>query len=219
MVRVYYHIYAIEGVEQIIEEQLSLIQKNFDFAYKLNIGICCSKENQNISKVFNILNGFGINYLLRDVRVGGNEFVTLDTMISDRNQLSEKDFVFYLHTKGASKFKDSAYNNIVDWRNLMMYFNVEKVKNVFSIFERTTYNTYGCLLRQVGSFKTFYDGNFWWAKGDYIKSLNLDEIRTSNRFNAETNFIQNGENWKPYSIHSSNINHYLEPYPIEKYKI
>ena len=29
MVRVYYHIYAVEGVEEIIDEQLSLIEKNF----------------------------------------------------------------------------------------------------------------------------------------------------------------------------------------------
>ncbi len=219
MVRVYYHIYAIDDVESIIDEQISSMLTNFDFRYKLNIGISCNKENQNISKIFKTLNKFGIDYLIRDVRIAGNEFVTLDSIIDDMNEISESDYILYLHTKGASKFKDVAYKNVEDWRNLMMYFNVEKVKNVFSIFERTTYNTYGCLLRNVGSFKTFYDGNFWWARGKYIKTLNIKDIKTSNRFNAETNFIQNGENWKPYSIYNTNINHYLEPYPAEKYKL
>jgi hypothetical protein len=34
MVHIYYHIYAIDGVEEIIDEQLSLIEKHFDFLLK-----------------------------------------------------------------------------------------------------------------------------------------------------------------------------------------
>ena len=45
MVYVYYHIYAIDGVESIIDEQLSLIESNFSFPFILNIGISIPTEN------------------------------------------------------------------------------------------------------------------------------------------------------------------------------
>ena len=48
MVHVYYHIYAIDGVESIVEEQISLLKKHFDFPYILNIGISLAEENKSI---------------------------------------------------------------------------------------------------------------------------------------------------------------------------
>ncbi len=45
MVHIYYHIYAIEGVEEIIDEQLFLIEKHFDFPYILNVGISIAENN------------------------------------------------------------------------------------------------------------------------------------------------------------------------------
>lgn len=217
MVRVYYHIYAVDGVESIIDEQLSLLQKNFNFNFNLNVGIACTGENKNISNVIKTLNKNITNYTIRDVRIKASEFTTLDSMLDDINLIKNNDFIFYFHTKGASKMYDSNYNCIEDWRKLMMYFNVERVKDVFNIFSRTQYNTFGCLLDSLPSGQ-FYSGNFWWAKGEYIKTLNLENVKRS-RFNAELQFIQKGENWKPYSIYNSNINHYTEPFPKEKYKI
>jgi hypothetical protein len=64
----------------------------------------------------------------------------------------------------------------------------------------------------------FYSGNFWWAKADYIKTINLENVKR-NRFNAELQFIQLGNNWKPYSIFNSKVNHYMETFPKEKYRI
>ena len=55
MVHIYYHIYAIEGVEPIINEQLSLIEKHFDFPYTLNIGISIADDNKSTSEILNIL--------------------------------------------------------------------------------------------------------------------------------------------------------------------
>ena len=45
MIHVYYHIYAIDGVESIIDEQLGLLDKHFDFPYILNVGISIANEN------------------------------------------------------------------------------------------------------------------------------------------------------------------------------
>jgi hypothetical protein len=217
MVRAYYHIYAVDGVESIIDEQLYLINKHFTFPYILNIGINVDRENKKISNIISKLIDYDKrNYLIRDIRIGVPEFTTLDLILDDVELMNDDDKVFYLHTKGASKINATNYNNIVDWRNLLMYFNVERVLDIFEAF-KTDYNTFGCLFKEFGNLK-IYDGNFWWAKGEYIKTLNLESIR-KNKANAEMSFIQKGENWKPYTIYNSNVEHYHNPYPKEKYKI
>jgi len=195
MVHIYYHIYAIDGVESIVDEQLSLIENNFDFPYILNVGI--SIANENISTI-PLLDKIKSN--LRDIRSKGNEWTTLDLIRKDAEKFGDSDYILYIHTKGASKQSDNRYENIISWRHLMNYFNIQKVKNVFKLFEKTEFNTYGVLLRGY-----FYSGNFWWAKGSYLKTINL-ETKRLNRFAAEMEFIQSGNDWKPYSPYNNESN-------------
>jgi len=204
MVHIYYHIYAIDGVESIIDEQLSLIEKHFDFPYILNVGI--SIANQNISTI-RILQKIKLN--LRDVRANGNEFVTLDLIEKDKEKFGDSDYILYLHTKGASKQNDL---NIITWRHIMNYFNIEKVKNMFQLFERTTFNTYGIL------FNEFYMGNFWWSTGKYIKTIDANNFDKNNRYLAELAYISNGKNWKPYSSYNiDSKNPYIFNFKREEY--
>lgn len=212
MVYVYYHIYAIDGVETIIDEQLSLIKKHFDFPYILNVGISIAKENQSISY---ILNKFEFE-VVRDVRAMGNEFTTLDLLEKDKKKFGDSDYILYLHTKGASKQNDINFNNIVSWRHLMNYFNIERVKDVFKLFQKTDYNTYGVLFGRAGKW-TIYSGNFWWMKGEYAKTLHIDNVKR-NRFNPEVDYIQNGDNWKPYSPYNNEgTNHYITYFNRDEY--
>jgi hypothetical protein len=201
MVHIYYHIYAIEGVDAIVNEQLELIKAHFDFPYKLNIGISIANDNVPIT---NILNLFNISDL-RDVRAKGNEFVTLELIEKDKEKFGDSDYILYLHTKGASK---QDLENVITWRHLMNYFNIERCKNVFKIFEKTSYNTYGVLLGTAGKWK-LYSGNFWWAKASYLKTIEVGGVKRS-RFNAELKYIQNGKDWKPYSAYNrEGENHYV----------
>ena len=210
MVHVYYHIYAIDGVEDIITEQLNLIKKHFDFPYTLNVGISIAKENQSISKILNMVND------IRDIRAMGNEFTTLDLIEKDRDKFGDTDYILYIHTKGASKQNDINFKNIISWRHLMNYFNIEKVKDVFKLFERTDFNTYGVLFGRAGKW-TIYSGNFWWMKGEYAKTINLENVKR-NRFSAETDYIQNGKNWKPYSPYNNEgTNHYITYFDRKEY--
>jgi len=198
MVHIYYHIYAIDGVESIIDEQLFLIEKHFDFPYILNVGIAIANENVSTSKVLEKFTK--PNHKIRDIRAQGNEFVTLDLIENDKEKFGDSNYILYIHTKGASKQNEPVYKNIQSWRHIMNYFNIEKVKNVFKLFEKTEFNTYGVLLRGY-----FYSGNFWWAKGSYLKTINL-ETKRLNRFAAEMEFIQSGNDWKPYSPYNNESN-------------
>jgi hypothetical protein len=207
MVHIYYHIYAIDGVESIIDEQLDLIKKHFDFPYILNVGISIAEDNTSIDYIINKFEK------IRDVRCKGNEFVTLDLIEKDKQKFGDSDYILYIHTKGASK---QNLENIVSWRHLMNYFNIEKYKNIFKIFEKTDYNTYGVLLGTAGKWK-LYSGNFWWAKASYLKTIKMDGVR-KNRFNAEVDYIQNGMDWKPYSSYNrEGENHYSILFKREEY--
>jgi hypothetical protein len=210
MVHIYYHVYAIEGVESIIDEQLNLIKSNFNFPYVLNVGISIANENQPISHILEKFNK------VRDIRAKGNEFVTLDLIQKDRDKFGDSDYILYLHTKGASKQDTEVYTNISSWRHVMNYFNLEKCKSVINLFEKTNYNTYGILFGTAGKCK-LYSGNFWWAKASYIKSIDVSSVK-KNRFNAEVNYIQNGIDWKPYSPYNrEGENHYSILFKKEEY--
>ena len=220
MVRIYYHIYAIEGVESIIDEQIYLIEKYFNFPFQLNIGISIANENVTSKSLLNKIYAYNKhNYKIRDIRCRGNEFTTLDLIEEDRNIFGDSDYIFYLHTKGASKINEWNYDYLVDWRNLMHFFNIEKYNSVFKIFETTEYNTYGINLKTPTNIKKMaYFGNFWWAKANYIKTLDNKKMDKGNRIDAEFSFIQCGENWKPFTPFNSNVNHYYEAFPKEKYR-
>jgi hypothetical protein len=212
MVHIYYHIYATDGVESIIDEQLNLIKKHFDFPYILNVGIALANQNQSISHIFDKIKN------IRDVRASGNEFVTLDLIQKDKNKFGDSDYILYLHTKGASKQNNAGYNSIISWRHLMNYYNIELNKKVFNIFEKTNYNTYGVLLGKAGNWK-IYSGNFWWIKASYLKTIEMDGVKR-NRYNAEVDFIQNGIDWKPYSPYNrEGENHYLIDFKREEYQL
>lgn len=208
MVHVYYHIYGVENVEPIIDEQLSLIETHFNFPHIVNIGVAIGSSNLPNSWLWDKFYKLNKpNYRIRDVRANGNEFVTIDLIEKDRENFGNSDYILYLHTKGASKIDKPLYNILEAWRHYMNYFNIEKASNVFKIFEQTDYNTYGCNFIQESKIP-HYSGNFWWAKADFIKSIDVSEINKNMRFDAEVNFLTNGVNWKPYSPHNSNVNNY-----------
>jgi len=219
MVIIYYHIYAVEGAESIVRAQLDLIKKYFDFPYVLNIGISIGKDNYSTSNILDELNKTEI----RDVRANGHEFVTLDLIEKDKHKFCDSDYILYFHTKGASKINEAGYEKIKSWREIMDYFNIEKCKNVFKIFEKTDYNTYGILLGNTGKWK-LYSGNFWWAKASYLKTINIQDIKKS-RYDAETSYIQRSQFWKPYSAYNIQgdynndykINHYFIKFNRKEY--
>ena len=211
MVHIYYHIYAIEGVEEIIDEQLSLIEKHFDFPYTLNVGISIANENVSTTSILE-----KIKPNLRDVRNKGNEWTTLDLIRNDTEKFGDSDYILYIHTKGASKQNDNRYENIISWRHLMNYFNIEKVKNVFKLFEETEFNTYGVHYITSNN-RPHYSGNFWWMRSDYAKTINVKNVDKSNRYMAELGYLRNGVNWKPYSAFDPNLNLYLTEIKREEY--
>jgi hypothetical protein len=211
MIRIYYHIYLIDGVETIVDEQLNLITKHFNFPYTLNIGVSIGKQDETTSHIIDKLKPN-----LRDIRAFGNEFTTLDLIEKDKENFGDTDYILYIHTKGVTHMNKAGYNNIISWRHFMNYFNIERHKDVFKLFERTNFNTYGVLMLKDGN-REIYSGNFWWAKALYLKTIKMDGVK-KNRFNAEVDYIQNGVDWKPYSSYNrEGETHYSILFKREEY--
>ena len=200
MIRIYYHIYVIDGVETIINEQLTLIKKYINQPYSLTIGISISENNNLLDDIIKLIYEYDTKSIISDTKLMDNEFVTLNLIERDKSSFDNTDFVLYLHTKGASKQYTNEYSESERWRNIMQLYNIKYIDNVFGVFNSGLYNTYGLLLETVSDYKNIiYSGNFWWMTGEYAKTINIDNVNKSDRCNAELQYIQMGINWKPYS--------------------
>jgi hypothetical protein len=197
MIRIYYHIYALEGVESIIHEQLALIKKYINQPYSLTIGISISENNNSVDDIIKLIYEYDSKIIIGDIKLMGNEFVTLNLIEKDKQSFNNNDYIFYLHTKGVTKQMDS---ESIRWRNVMQLYNIQYIDNVFNVLNSNTFNTYGVLLETVSNpTNIMYSGNFWWMTGHYSKTIDISNVDIESRCNAELQYIQRGIDWKPYS--------------------
>jgi hypothetical protein len=188
MIRIYYHVYAVDGVERIIDEQLTLLDKIKE-PYELSLGLSISDSQFDYSHLLSKINP-------KIIKNYDNEFLTLNLI--EQDNIDDDDFIFYLHTKGASKINTGRYELESNWRRILNYHLIVDYRKVLTSLEN--FNTYGFQLEELDNGIDIYSGNFWWATGKYIKTINTENIDKSNRYNAELNFIQNGDNWNPYFL-------------------
>jgi hypothetical protein len=144
----------------------------------------------------------------------------------------EEDFnVLYLHTKGVTK---PGYQQIIDWTNLLSYFNINKWQDRLKDLEDNDCSgvnffgnpddinhhpsTWG-----YGKAPLHYSGNFWWSKSSHIKNL-----PNMSNWLPDGNYLRwrvMAEMWlcqipdgKYSCAWQSNINHYQQNYPKELYE-
>jgi len=125
-------------------------------------------------------------------------------------------YILYLHTKGISHTNVNRITYIAHWTNLMLHFLVEKYSECINKLNEG-YDTIGCnyIERNQYTDKKHFSGNFWWSKSTYINKLHVLNENTGIRTYAE--FWLFTENPSYYNIYSSNVDHYIYPYPMETY--
>lgn len=99
------------------------------------------------------------------------------TLANIYNDVTEEDQVVYIHTKGisflignrniAGYFSARHVKAINGWREVMEYHIIDLWKERYNDCE--SYDTQGCFL--LDHPWRHYMGNFWWARGSYIRSL------------------------------------------------
>jgi hypothetical protein len=133
--------------------------------------------------------------------------------------LSEQDtedvYYWYLHTKGLRWFGTKYETNILDWIDIMLYWNVVLWKKaVFTL--KHGYDTYGAnAVINSSMYANHYSGNFWWSKSSYLKKLPLTIGPNYN--DPEYWILQMSP--KIFYPYPSKVNHYDFPHPPERYSL
>jgi hypothetical protein len=188
MIRIYYHVYGVDDVDKIIDEQLTLLNEIKE-PFKLTVGLSVSNESYDYNGLLDKISPSILKY-------GENEFLTLNLIQQD--DIEDDDYIFYFHTKGASKINTGLYELESNWRKNLNYYLITKYTEVIRNLKE--YNTFGYQLEELDNGINIYSGNFWWSTGKYIKTINTDDVDKTDRYNAELKFIQNGKNWNPFFI-------------------
>lgn len=189
-------------------------------------------DNTNEIRV-SILNDNGL--IIDDIRFNDTKIVIIykgisseyerPTLLHIKSQCEkdpENTLYYYLHTKGLSHLGTEKEPYVIDWINLMLYWNIERWETAVNILSQDYYWTYGCNHTGI-----HYSGNFWWSKPSHIKRLS----------NYIPDYYTAPEDWvtmlywglttvpihrEYYSVFNSGlegIGHYSNPYPESKYKL
>lgn len=180
-----YHIYCVNEWEALVKEQISALAQSglYEKMDALYISCIVSKD-EDTESIQNIVGRKKCKIISKEYDGKKYEFPALDFIF---NMSQKEDFlVFYFHTKGIScslSGNEKARKNAIAWRKMMEYFNFEKYQVAINVLK--SFDTYGACIREYQS-TTFYDGNFWWSKSSYIKTLpQITEENRKNRYWAE----------------------------------
>lgn len=149
-----------------------------------------------------------------------------ETLISLKNFAEENPEykILYLHTKGVSK--GTLATNA--WRLMMEYFVIDKWKECVNMLN--TYDCVGSNLNPVGETlwgdgsitkpiegSYNFTGNFWWANGKHINTLNHSFLYTNYRVDREL-WIGSNPNSNPGTLYQpEHCDAYVDLYNEENY--
>ena len=175
-----------------------------DNIYINNIGIKIDKSILNINndEKFHLYNYSDNDQLF--------EIPTLNTILRKCKYDLDYDYnILYLHNKGISY--NFNYLEINDWIDMMLYFLIDKYD--ICLEKLLSYDVVGS--NYFNEPYRHFSGNFWWAKSNYLNKIT--EINEYNVDKMEAEKLLFSYNPKYYEMHNSNINHYQQIYPKDKY--
>ena len=214
-VLVFYHITCLNNWKEIVREQCTRIV--FSGLYDIAKYIYCYAIAIDYETMHEFLKLFGDKFVLQETASTGDEWFTLRHIHS---LVDDDACVLYLHSKGVTRFNTtqytahcqtftipSLYQNIVDWRDLMEYHLIKNHKQCIQLLNDE--------IDAVGinycTNPPHFSGNFWWAKGSYIKTL------PTNLPNTEGWVLQNkGRFVSLYQSDLRGYGHYFYAFPLCK---
>ena len=142
------------------------------------------------------------------------------TLLSMRNQAEKDDsstLYYYLHTKGLKHFNTAKEYNVIDWIQLMLYWNIDQWQ--LAVYYLQNYSTYG--INYISFPFWHYSGNFWWVTNTHVRKL--DKIIGDGYTDPEFwifNKVERQSNDSLCIYHSTwrSIKHYHQRYPQWIYK-
>lgn len=156
------------------------------------------------------------------------ELPTLVTLKEHCDNSDEECYVGYIHHKGVTHSYKPIYPMIVEWREMLEYFTIEKWRDATALLNE--YEIVG--VNWSTTPWPHFSGNFWWARSSYIKRLPKLRRTTGAEF-GKTQFGDYTKGWqyqydcevwssmgnpKCYNLHTSGVDHYKQSYPAYNYR-
>jgi hypothetical protein len=189
---IYYHLNDIPGWENVFNSQFSKAQDSRLIESADKIYFCFNGKT-----IPNLLLATANAYPnIKIVHVSDSydtwEYPTLDFLYQNTHAPQDDHYIFYFHLKGLTRQNNTA---ILDWREVMDYGNIECwraavaeldkgfdvcgvnwIRGVSIQTERKIVDDDGVVLGSqiIDSQKksqNHFNGNFWWARSEYIKTL------------------------------------------------
>jgi len=182
-------------LNQMVSKILGELIDELDYLYIVNVGediIATDFMNEKI-KIINYSNNTQLF-----------EKPTLNLMLCFSKYHHDAK-ILYLHTKGVSY--PSEYTQISDWRNLLIYFLVERYRYCLKLLDE--YDVVGS--NYADNPHPHFSGNFWWSTSKHINTLS--PIASNVRHDCEWWLFSDNQNIKKYVLYNSNVNHYTTNYP------
>jgi hypothetical protein len=155
---------------------------------------------------------------IKIIHVGYSHEYERPTLLHMRNSIDNTSMKYlYCHTKGIRWFGTNKENNVIDWINLLIYWNIEKWRD--AVLELERYDTYGCNFYKKDNFNpNHYSGNFFWVTTHHLNKLNTTIGPNYNDpefwlFNINTSYNY----LNAYSSGLEGMGHYDKPYPRQLY--
>jgi len=164
------HCCAVNNYKDVVQEQVNKIfsSKLYHACERVSVGVTGEYDRDFFST---LPDKFYVDYKSDNVKE--YEFPTLNLLY--KRCLEEDCFVWYIHTKGIFNKgkKHHRYGNQIYWRNKMEMYVIIYWRNCVDMLNKFNYQTCGPVLDDNHKrFGRIYAGNFWWAKGSYIRKLN-----------------------------------------------
>lgn len=124
-----------------------------------------------------------------------------------------EDFnILYIHTKGVKHFNMDTENNVKDWVDLLIYFNIHNYK--LCIEKLNIHDVVGVNLIVGDEYPWHFSGNFWWSKSSHIKTLDVIQNKS---YTGPEFYITSKKTGNYLSLWNSNTNHYNNRYGANNY--
>jgi hypothetical protein len=212
-VKVFYHIYCNGYTERVVHDQLTKL--TFSGLYHTADRIFCfiTGDPIIIERVVNIIRRFGPKYTISK-KIANDTTYERFTLTEIPAMIRPDDNILYFHSKG---IMNPTNDNIYDWRTYMEYFMFSQHKMCLHLLD-DEYDIVGVNLQENPA--QHYSGNFWWCKGAYFLTLDLNALETvylGSTYLAPEMFICS-KNPRVYSLFNSiDKNHYYHAFPICEY--
>ncbi len=127
--------------------------------------------------------------------------------------------VYYIHTKGVT----NPLSSVNDWRRMMEYFIIDRHADCLALLAHHDV----CGVNWLDHPWPHFSGNFWWATSRHVARLpavdgvelgrmSKDVFRHDDRHKTEC-WIGAHEGMRAACLHWSGVDHYLNPYPADRY--